>query len=460
MAALTLSRKRHVSITPLSNMAFRLGLSKTTRPITMLNTHFFNRPIGLLEPFKFYFKHQQAATNSTAIAHLSEFLRPRLKIAVVIETWPPEINGVALSLQQLCQGLQAQGHRILLIRPEQHAHCGQFKPDHECLVRAQSIPKYSSLQFGWPQYMKVGQALDAFAPDIVHIVTEGPLGLTALYAAKARHLPVSSGFHSPFQDFSRFFDLAFLLKPIQRYLCWFHNHTQLTCVPSHDTERALRQLGVSCPLRVVGRGVDTQRFHPQHRRSALREQWGASADSRVMLYVGRLSPEKEVDVLIQHYAELRAKDPATKFVVVGDGPDRERLMQLGQGSGVIFTGALTGEALSQTYASADVFVFASQVETFGNVVLEAMASGLAVWAYDYACAHQYVQHQVSGVLIPFNDQMGFAQALLQLPSAAQLNHMGRHARQHVAQVGWQQPVQQLEQALYAVVAEKTTPIAA
>lgn len=421
----------------------------------MRNSVFINRSVGLLEPFKFYFKHQQGSTNSRTIASLSELLRPRLKIAVVTETWPPEINGVALSLQQLCQGLQAQGHRILLVRPEQNQHCAQFKPEQECLVRAQPIPKYASLQFGWPQYLKVGQALDDFTPDIVHIVTEGPLGLTALYAAKARHLPISSGFHSPFQDFSRFFDLAFLVKPIQRYLCWFHNHTQMTCVPSRDTERALRELGVTCPLSVVGRGVDTERFHPKHRSTQLRQQWGATDDTRVLLYVGRVSPEKQVDVVIDGFRQLcRTTNDALKLVVVGDGPDLQRLQQLGADLNMVFTGALTGTALSQAYASADAFVFASQVETFGNVVLEAMASGLPVWAYDYACAHQYVQQNESGVLIALGDCHQFKAQLAQLPAQQVLVAMGQKARQRVAQVGWQQPVQQLENVLYTVLTDR------
>ncbi len=427
----------------------------------MLNPLFLNRPMGLLETFRFHFKYQQQATNSRAISSLNELLRPRLKIAIVTETWPPEINGVALSLQQLCQGLHANGHSILLIRPEQNRHSGQFTPDAECLVRAQPIPKYTSLQFGWPQYLKVGQALDDYRPDIVHIVTEGPLGLTALYAAKARHLAISSGFHSPFQDFSRFFDLAFLLKPIQRYLCWFHNHTQLTCVPSRDTEQALRQLGVTCPLTVVGRGVDTECFNPKHRSDALRAQWGATEQTRVMIYVGRLSPEKEVDLVIKSYARMRQSSHANlKLVVVGDGPDRPRLERLGQESAVIFTGALTGPVLSKTYASADAFVFASQVETFGNVVLEAMASGLPVWAYDYACAHQYIQQQQSGILVPMGQPELFQAAVEQLPLRAHLTEMGRYARQQVAKVGWQHPVQQLEQAFYAVLAQRITPLAA
>lgn len=430
-----------------------------TIPTTQLSTHtglHFLKQLphahkDILNAFKYQFKQNHGKQQKQHDNTCEQLLRPRLKIAIVTETWPPEINGVALSLMHLCKGLQANGHRILLIRPNQHYKCAEFKPDQECLVRPQAIPKYETLQFGWPQYVKVGQALDNFSPDIVHIVTEGPLGLCALYAAKARHYAVSSGFHSPFHDFSRFFNLTFLIKPIQRYLTWFHNQTQLTCVPSQDTERALRELGIHCDLQVVGRGVDTEHFHPKHRCHRLRQQWGATSSSRVLLYVGRLSPEKEVDLIIQAYVQLRAHDSSVQLVIVGDGPDRTRLEQRAAGHDVIFTGALTGRDLSHVYASADAFVFASQVETFGNVVLEAMASGLPVWAYNYACAQQHIQPNVSGVLIELAQPQAFLQALQQLPPIEQLKCMGQKARFSVANVGWQLPVQQLEQAFYSVI---------
>lgn len=447
--------------------------------------------------------HQQSTDHSP---------RCPLRIAIVTETWPPEINGVALSLLQLCSGLQQLGHQILLIRPIQKEACPSFQADQECLVRAQSIPKYQGLQFGWPQYAKVSQAVEQFAPDIVHVVTEGPLGLTALQVAKRFKIPVSSGFHSPFQDFSRFFDLAFLLKPIQHYLRWFHNHTQLTCVPSRDTEQALRDFGVQCPLVVVGRGVDTTRFSPEHRCEKLRQSWGVDDETTVLLSVGRLSPEKEIDLIIETFATLKQQNKKVKLIIVGDGPDRERLQQMtqqkhltsswasqlshsfahlhqiknmdesqsfistteytiespsgnlkpdlnlaqqsqstgAQQQDVIFTGSLSGEALAQVYASADVFLFASQVETFGNVVLEAMASGLAVVAFDYACAQQYVVHQQSGWLSPRGDQDGFKRAILNLPHPTLIRQMGECAVQATQGAGWQAPVRQLEAALYQV----------
>lgn len=405
--------------------------------------------------FKFYFK----KTVGSNVVHradqaLEKLVRPRLKIAIVTETWPPEINGVAMSLLQLSKGLQASGHKILLIRPSQLHSCADFKPDRECLVKGQSIPKYPGLKFGWPQFMKLSAELDDFQPDVVHIVTEGPLGLAALQAARSRKLPVSSGFHSAFQDFSRFFDLAFFVKPVQRYLRWFHNATHLTCVPSKDTEEALREFGVKCPLVVVGRGVDTERFSPAHRSEKIRQQWGATEQTRVMIYVGRVSPEKEVNVLIDAYNAMKKMGKADiKLVVVGDGPDKTRLEQIHKNTDIVFTGSLGGRDLASAYASADVFVFASQVETFGNVVLEAMASGLPVVAYDYACAALHLKHEVSGWLSPIGQASALIQHMYQLPENNVLRQMGAVAREKTLQAGWNYPVQQFEQALYAVAKE-------
>ena len=141
------------------------------------------------DAFKFYFKQDQKQKSSQPTSELSDLVRPRLKIALVTETWPPEINGVARSLLQLCKGLQKLGHKILLIRPEQKQACTQFQPYQECLVKAQAIPKYHNLQFGWPQWSKLSQALDEFQPDVVHIVTEGPLGLASLHIAKSKNIP-------------------------------------------------------------------------------------------------------------------------------------------------------------------------------------------------------------------------------------------------------------------------------
>lgn len=403
------------------------------------------------DKFKFYFNpnNKKSTTNNDDL--IRDLSRPRLKIAIVTETWPPEINGVALSLMQLCKGLQNQGHKILLIRPAQKVKCNDFKPNQECLVNGQSIPKYPDMKFGWPQFLKVSQAISAFTPDVVHIVTEGPLGFTALHAAKTRRIPVSSGFHSQFQEFSRFFDLAFLVKPIQSYLRWFHNATHLTCVPSRDTEQALREFGVTCPLVVVGRGIDTERFSSQRYSEQLRQQWGADENTTVLIYVGRLSSEKEVNVVIEAYTALRKQSQRkVKLVLVGDGPDRNRLEKMQGAEHVIFMGSLSGTQLAEAYASANVFVFASQVETFGNVVIEAMASGLPIIAYDYACAQLHGKHTQTGWLCSIGDIQQLTQHVLHIPDNSTLKRMGQQAMRDVQSIGWQHPVQQFEEALYQV----------
>lgn len=403
------------------------------------------------DKFKFYFNpnNKKSTTNNDDL--IRDLSRPRLKIAIVTETWPPEINGVALSLMQLCKGLQNQGHKILLIRPAQKVKCNDFKPNQECLVNGQSIPKYPDMKFGWPQFLKVSQAISAFTPDVVHIVTEGPLGFTALHAAKTRRIPVSSGFHSQFQEFSRFFDLAFLVKPIQSYLRWFHNATHLTCVPSRDTEQALREFGVTCPLVVVGRGIDTERFSSQRYSEQLRQQWGADENTTVLIYVGRLSSEKEVNVVIDAYTALRKQSQRkVKLVLVGDGPDRNRLEKMQGAEYVIFMGSLSGTQLAEAYASANVFVFASQVETFGNVVIEAMASGLPIIAYDYACAQLHGKHTQTGWLCSIGDIQQLTQHVLHIPDNSTLKRMGQQAMRDVQSIGWQHPVQQFEEALYQV----------
>jgi len=173
----------------------------------------------------------------------------------------------------------------------------------------------------------------------------------------------------------------------------------------------------------------------------------------VLLYVGRLSPEKEISVLIKSYQAMLNSGQQVKLVIVGDGPEREHLVKMDEKNQIIFTGVLTGKDLASAYASADVFIFPSQVETFGNVVLEAMASGLPIVAYDYACANLHVSHGTMGWLIPLGSVDKFMLQIYQLPEKSVLNEMGQQARTKVQTVSWQRPVQQFEDALYDATKE-------
>lgn len=370
-----------------------------------------------------------------------------LRIALVTETWPPEINGVAMSVFQLAQGLKARGHSILLIRPHQAKLLTETPADHEVCVRGFAIPKYPDLQFGAPAYGAIKRALTEFKADIVHIVTEGPLGLAALYAARALKLAVSSGFHSSFHEFSRFFNLKILMWPVQAFLRFFHDRTDVTCVPSNDTRNHLLAWGVRCPLSLVSRGVNTERFHPSRRHRGLRAEWGVNDDTTVVISVSRLSPEKNLALVIAAYRRLQKQQPKRQFklVLVGDGPDRARLERLAPDA--VFAGMQTGIALAEYYASGDVFFFASEVETFGNVVLEAMASGLPIVAYDYACAGQMVTTE-QGFLSPLSDSERFQQLCADLPNKDVLQRMGHASANKAASMSWFTAVLELENALF------------
>ncbi len=405
------------------------------------------------EIFNFNTQNYNNSYNATNSLLRTNTQTKTLKIALVTETWVPEINGVAHSIYQLANGLKANGHSLILVRPEQQSITADSPAEHTMLVKGFAIPRYNTLQFGAPAYSRLKEFFKQHKPEVVHIVTEGPLGLAALFAARKLGIPVTSGFHSPFHEFSRYFGLGYLLTPIISYLRYFHNRTDITCVPSEKTVGQLHDMGIN-RLSVVSRGVNIQQFNPTHRSQPLRQSWGAGEQTTVLLYVGRLSPEKNIDLVIAAYRELQAEQSfrAVRLVLVGDGPERARLERLG--SDIIFAGMQTGETLSQYFASADVFVFASQVETFGNVVPEAMASGLPVLAFNDAAAGQLVNSGQSGWLCGLNDEWQFKQLAAGLPKQIELQVMGKRACMRVQQMGWQHAVAQFEQVLGKVIQQK------
>jgi glycosyltransferase involved in cell wall biosynthesis len=232
-------------------------------------------------------------------------------------------------------------------------------------------------------------------PDVVHIATEGPLGWSALRAALKLKLPVTSDFRTNFHAYSKYYGAGWLNKPIMAYLKKFHNRTGSTMVPTHELKHQLEAQGFK-RLQVVSRGVDTIRFHPGQRSEALRAQWGLAEDDLLMTCVGRLAVEKNLQVLVHAYEQVKAQVPRARLLLVGDGPMRETLQA--SCPDAIFAGQQKGQALAAHYASADLFVFPSLTETFGNVTTEAMASGLPVVAFNYAAAAQLIRHGDNGCL--------------------------------------------------------------
>jgi len=234
-------------------------------------------------------------------------------------------------------------------------------------------------------------------PDVVHIATEGPLGWSALQAAKVLKLPVTSDFRTNFHSYSKHYGVGWLRKPIVAYLRKFHNATACTMVPTQALRAELLQHGF-LNLKVVARGVDTQLFNPAKRSEALRSTWQAKPETVVLISVGRLAAEKNLGQVMATYEALKSVGADVRLVLVGDGPLRETIHQ--RCPDAIFAGMLTHDTLASYYASADMFLFPSQSETFGNVTVEALASGLPVLAFDCAAATDWVKPDLNGWLIP------------------------------------------------------------
>jgi len=368
--------------------------------------------------------------------------RQQLRIALVTETYPPEINGVAMTLGRMVDGLLRRGHAIQLVRPRQHALDvpAEQRSFEEVLATGVPIPNYGGLKFGLPAKARLARLWQHKRPDLVHVVTEGPLGWSAIGAARKLRLPVTSDFHTNFHSYSRHYGFSWLKAPIASYLRKFHNRTQATLVPTRALAHELGGAGYE-NLAVVSRGVDTAQFNPGRRSRELRAAWGimdtdTPADTLVALYVGRLAPEKNLPLVLDAYAAIRAAHPDTRLVFVGDGPLRGSLEA--SCPKAIFAGMRSGVDLAAHYASADLFLFPSLTETFGNVTTEALASGLGVVAYRYAAAADLIVDGDNGRHAPPGDAAAFIAAAADLAGdREQLRRVRAAAPASVAQLDWE-----------------------
>jgi glycosyltransferase involved in cell wall biosynthesis len=371
---------------------------------------------------------------------------------MVTETYPPEVNGVARTVAILAEGLRDCGNDIQLVRPRQGSVDGALDGPRfrELLRPGIPIPRYSQLRMGLPSKRALLRTWRKARPDVVHIATEGPLGWSALSAARALGIPVATDFHTNFHAYSSHYGFAWFARAVTGYLRSFHNRADCTMVPTDEMAEDLKRLGFD-NLRVVGRGVNSAVFSPAKRDQSLREQWCATDDIPVALCVSRFAPEKNFPLVLDAYRAMRAAQPAARLILVGDGPMAGELAR--EGLGIVIAGRLVNGELSAHYASADIFLFPSTTETFGNVTMEAMASGLAVVAYDYAAARQHIVHGRSGLLAAVNDHAGFVQhaaALARdLPRARML---GRHARAIAEPLGWDKVVADFEAVLRETIA--------
>tara|TARA_R110002072_G_scaffold2252_2_gene18562 strand:- start:21420 stop:22655 length:1236 start_codon:yes stop_codon:yes gene_type:complete len=367
-----------------------------------------------------------------------------MQICVVSDTYWPDINGVAMSIHRWFSGLEAIGHQVQLVTTPHPDRTGMhigYTSAYQT-IRALPVPGYREVKIGLPSNRVLTNLWRSQPPDIIYVATEGLLGWFAIKLAHQLQIPVVTGFHTNFQSYSRFYRLGVFQSIIERYLCALHNRAACTIVPTKEQQTHLSEMGIK-NVTVVGRGVDTSLFNPSARSDVLRASWGCEAEDPVIVYVGRIAEEKNLDLVLAAYNRMRAINPGIKLVMVGNGPAVVRI-KAGYPE-VIFAGTQTEDNLAAHYASGDIFLHASITETFGNVVLEALASGLAVVSYNYAAGRLHISHNQTGLSVPFDDDQSFieqSEHLVTQPGLIQ--GLGAAASRYAQTLSWSATIERLE----------------
>ncbi len=370
-----------------------------------------------------------------------------MNLAIVTETFPPEVNGVAMTFGVICRELGRRGHGVTVYRPcRRDLPRSPEAPEYrEVSLAGFPIPGYPLLRFGFPAAGRLRRDWTKSRPDLVHVVTEGPLGASAITAAKGLGIPVTSSFHTNFHTYTRHYRVSFLSRLTAAWLRRVHNRTRRTFAPTRELCEELEGLGFE-NMEILSRGVDTRQFNPGLRSAALRSSWGAQADTPVVIHVGRMAPEKNYTLLFGVYAAMRAANPRCRFVLSGDGPLRNALMR--RHTDCIFAGFCPRDEIARFYASADIYVHASLSETFGNVLTEAMASGLAVAGFDYAAARQFVVDGRNGLVAPVDRPDLLTEAAVRLAVEPALrSRLAASARTAVEEQSWEKVIGGFEESL-------------
>lgn len=372
-----------------------------------------------------------------------------MRLHIVTDTFPPEVNGVARTLQRLVDGLRAKKHQIEVIRP------GYFvsRKGDSYLFYSLPFPGYSPLRLGLPCKLKFLRLWKQDPPEVVYVATESPFGFSAISAARLLGIPVVSGYHTNFQLYAEEYRLGALRKMASSYLRNVHNRTCCTFAPAEDIGAGLEAQGYE-NVRLLGRGVDAELFHSRHRDTGLRKSWGvADSGVPVVIVVGRLAREKNLGLAMEAFKKIRELSPGARCVVAGDGPLRNELEKMYPDT--IFTGMLYGNALARHYASADVFLFPSLTETFGNVLLEALASGLVTVSFKYAASAQFVLHPENGFQAPFGDAGAFVASALDAAAACRDQALRENARKSAERVSWARVTGQFEADLHEIIRDSS-----
>jgi glycosyltransferase involved in cell wall biosynthesis len=344
-----------------------------------------------------------------------------------------EINGVALSLRQQVQTAMRTGKNYTLITCDADNHANgngiqNFRP-----IGVYELPVYREQKLLYPPFLQMLNYCYEGGFTHIHSATPGPIGLAALAIARILDLPLNGTYHTSLPQYAQYLTQDDAIEELTwKYVLWYYDQMDLIFVPSHSTARELEGKGIHPEkIRLIPRGIDIERFHPSKGNTALEERYGIQNRLK-LLYVGRVSKEKDLPLLVEVFKSLVQSQQNISLIIVGDGPYLKEMRQELRGTPTVFTGYLQGEELPAIYASCDLFVFPSTTDTFGNVVLEAQACGLPVIVTDSGGPQENLIVGKTGVVVPASDGDALfvaIQGLLTNPN--RLKSMAREARQYM-----------------------------
>jgi glycosyltransferase involved in cell wall biosynthesis len=331
-----------------------------------------------------------------------------VRIGLVTDTYTPQVNGVSTIVQRIHDALGAAGHDVAIVAPR-YPELGDSDAVQGLRVPSVAFPPYPAIRLSLPNFRAVARFLDGFRPELVHVHTEGPLGFVGRRYALRRGLPLVTSFHTDFPRYARHYGAGALEALVWSWLAWFHGPAALTLTPGDAIRDELERRGLRAAC-VWGRGVDPRELHPARRDAGWRRWLAGGDDTAIVLHVGRLAPEKNVETLMAAWGLAReGLGQRATFVVAGEGPLGARLVA--ELPFVRQLGFLPRTSLATLYASSDLCVLPSPTETCGLVALEAMASGVPVIAADAGGLRESVSHDQTGVLVAPHDARGFAAAI-------------------------------------------------
>ncbi|MFF2447887.1 glycosyltransferase family 4 protein [Neobacillus sp. NPDC058068] len=358
-----------------------------------------------------------------------------MKIAIFTDTFYPDINGVARTLKHFTNYLEKQHITFKVFAPDSNSHSNEYISSYICRFKSWSLFFYPECRLAFPNLFRIKAELEAFSPDIIHVATPFNMGLCGIYLAKKLSIPLVGSYHTDFNYYLKFYNLQFLSKILWKYMKWFHKPFKKLFVPSQETYTQLHRRGFT-NLEIWPHGVDCQHFHPYYDKQLIREQHGITK-KHLLTFVGRLAPEKDVKTLLDVAKSLPAEvNEQVQWLVVGDGPLREEL-EATSPANMTFTGYQTGIELAEIYSASDLFVFPSPTETFGNVVIEALASGTPAITANSGGVKNIIQPGVTGYLCETGNAAEFADAILKLlENDSLLIHFGQEGRDYALTQNW------------------------